>query len=565
MNQRNLWYQINYELVARSISELVYEEVLQVKDMDNYFILTTSEGVRYQFTGIKGIWGSLKIKPETITRNGSGEFEASDFFLDIQKETGMNDITLGNFFEEMHNSLLADLHLKKASGNYSVKELALWDGEKLQTVLTGHPKILLSKGRVGWTASHRSLYSPESAKPFQLFWIAVKKGQLSAPFKAQLLEECFDTNAHSEFLKHLASTDISLENFDLMPVHPWQWDRYIETQFVGEIAKGLIVPLGLHGDLYRPQTSIRTLSNISRPERMDVKLPLSILNTSCIRGLPSRYVTIGEAVSEKLEDLCRSDEKLQNVRILKEKGGMVYEHPALKKIKEAPYRYHELLGSVFRESAQGKMSSDEKAILTAALFHQDDKGETLVNEYIRLSGKTCEEWLKAFFEVTLLPLLHLQTEYGVGLVAHGQNIVLILKENFPTGMILKDFHGDLRLLDKLPARGEAFFGAFSTLTRLPAHYLIHDLITGSLVTVHRFISLLMKEASGFDEKKYYSIMTSVISKASGSEHLLRKDFERVLLNKVRFNIGYGDSAERPLPILGNNLKNPLAISEVVRL
>lgn len=565
MNQRILWYQINHELVAKSISELVYEEVIQVKDMDNHFTLTTSDGARYEFAGIKGIWGSLKIKPETITRNGSDEIEASNFFLDIQKETGMSDITLGNFFEEMHNSLLADLHLKKETQNLSVKELALWGGEKLQTVLTGHPKILLSKGRIGWTASHRSLYSPESATPFQLFWIAVKKGELSAPFKAELLEECFDKNAHTEFLKHLASADLSLENFDLMPVHPWQWDRYIETQFVGEISKGFIVPLGLAGDLYRPQTSIRTLSNVSRPHKMDIKLPLSILNTSCIRGLPSRYVTIGEAVSQKLEDVCRSDEKLQNVRILREKGGMVYEHPALKKIKEAPYRYHELLGSVFRESALGKISSDEKAILTAALFHQDDKGDALINEYIRLSGKTFEEWLKAFFEVTLLPLLHLQTEYGIGLVAHGQNIVLILKNNFPSGMILKDFHGDLRLLDKLPAKGEAFFGGFTTLTRLPSHYLIHDLITGSLVTVHRFISLAMKESTGFSEKKYYNIMTSVISKGPGSEHLLRKEFERVLLNKVRFNIGYGDSAERPLPILGNNLKNPLATSEEVHL
>lgn len=244
---------------------------------------------------------------------------------------------------------------------------------------------------------------------------------------------------------------------------------------------------------------------------------------------------------------------------------MVYEHKAFKKIKEAPYRYHELLGSVFRESARGKMGPREKAILTAALFHQDMNGNALINEYIRLSGKTREEWLKAFFEVTLLPLLHLQTEYGIGLVAHGQNIVLILENNFPTGMILKDFHGDLRLLDKLPQKGEAYFGEFTTLTRLPSHYLIHDLITGNLVTVHRFISLVFKEVSDFEEKEYYAIMTSVIAKAAGKEHLLRKEFERVLLNKVRFNIGYGDSSERPLPMLGNNLINPLMTSEEVRL
>lgn len=560
VNQHSLWYQVNRELVAKSIGELVYEEVLKTEKQNGKYHLTTSNGVHYSFEGAEGVWGSMKVNADSLLRNGESDFEATDFFLDTQNETGMSDITLANFFEEMHNTLLADLHLEQTSKNVSANELAQMPGEEMEKYLTGHPKILLSKGRVGWSATDRSLYSPETARPFQLFWIAVKKGELSSPFRTDLLQECFDHEGLKLFLINLEIKDISLKNYDLLPVHPWQWDRYIETQFIGEISKGIIRPLGFYGDYYLPQTSIRTLRNVTRPERMDIKLPVTILNTSCFRGLPARYVKIGEAVSQRLQEICSEDEKLKNVRILREKGGMVLEHKAWKKIKEAPYRYHELLGSVFRESARSKLAHDEKAILTAALFHQDEKGNALIHEYIRLSGKSIEEWLRAFFKVTLIPLLHLQTKYGVGLVAHGQNIVLILKNHFPHGMILKDFHGDLRLLEQLPPAGEKAFGEFSELTRLPKHYLIHDLITGSLVTVHRFISLVLKE-TGFEEQKYYSIMTSVIEKEPGSELLLREELERVLLNKVRFNIGYGDSAERPLPILGNNLINPLAKTE----
>ncbi len=524
MNNHSLWHIVNCELIAKAISELTFEEVLTPLQKEEGFTLETSGGAIWKFQGIKGVWGSLKIKPQSLTRNDSETIEASAFFIDIQKETGMNDITLGNFFEEMHNTLLADINLKKVALEMTVDKISLLDGETQQRYLNGHPKILLSKGRVGWTATDREIYSPESAKPFQLFWIAVQGVR--------------------------------------MPVHPWQWDRYIRTQFVGEIAKGEIQPLGFMGDYYLPQTSLRTLSNVTNPLRPDIKLPLSVLNTSCVRGLPAKYVEMGKDLSATLALVCDQDEKLKSVRVLKELNGHAIKHEAFSKIKNAPYRYHEFLGAVERESAQSKLGLDEKAILSASLFHQDQNGSALIAEYVKLSGKTIEEWLSAFFRHTLVPLLHLQTNYGVGLVAHGQNIVLILKDNFPSGMILKDFHGDMRLSSELPYAGENAFGHFKDkLTILPRHYLIHDLITGSFITVHRFISLVMKESMNYPEKNYYALMNDVLKNEPGSEVLLRPEFEKLLLNKVRFKIGYGDSDERPLPILGGPLKNPIALNK----
>lgn len=538
MNPAHLWHTVNKELIAKAIGELTFEEVIQIRTTDAGMELHASSGAVWKFEGIKGVWGSLKVNPCSITRNGNELVEASEFFLDIQKETGMTDIIQANFFEEMHNTLLADLSLKKLNHQICVRTLADLNGEQLQKHLTGHPKILLSKGRVGWTALDREKYSPESAKPFQLHWIAVRKSLVTA-------------NSYK--------TDPKYPDHVLLPVHPWQWDRYISTQFIGEIFKGDIISLGEMGDYYLPQTSIRTLSNVTHPMEMDVKLPLSILNTSCVRGLPARHLETGEALSKKLEEICKNDPKLKNVKILKESFGASVRHTAFIKVTDAPYRYHELLGAVYRESAQSKLNNNEKAILTAALFHEDHEGKALIGEYIERSGMKIEEWLKAFFEATLAPLLHLQVHYGVGLVAHGQNIVLILEDNKPKGMILKDFHGDLRLSNELPVDGKKAFGDLTDkVTTLPPHYLIHDLITGSLITVHRFISLLMKVSMNFSEEKYYGIMAQVISIEPGADKLLRPEFEKLLLNRVRFNIGYGDSETRPLPMLGGPLKNPLA-------
>lgn len=45
-----------------------------------------------------------------------------------------------------------------------------------------------------------------------------------------------------------------------------------------------MVSLGEFGDLWLAQQSLRTLTNASRQGGLDIKLPLTIYNTSCYRG-----------------------------------------------------------------------------------------------------------------------------------------------------------------------------------------------------------------------------------------------------------------------------------------
>ena len=565
-----IWNSVNQELVAKSIGELTFEEVLHPEQKGTHFEFTTESGVTYRFEGWMTIWNYLRVKPTTLLRNGAPVVSASQFFCDIQPETGMNDITLGNFFEEMHNTLYSDAKLKLKTSTVFVKDLAHWSGEKIQTILNGHPKILLNKGRIGWNTEDLDKYAPEAHQPFKLFWIAVKNEVLNinlAPGMTaeKVLEESFSPKDLLTLKTILNSKSID-DSFTILPVHPWQWKRYIQIQFAANIANGSLIPVGEYGDDYCPQISIRTLSNVSRPEKMDVKLPLSILNTSCIRGLPVKHVEMGPSLSANLEALCLADETLKEVVILKEAAGMTFVHPGFKKVEKAPYRYHEFLGAVYRESSMSKIAANEKAILTASLFHQDENGHSLIGEYIRASGLSSELWLRSLFETIVVPLYHLQLKYGVGLVAHGQNIVLVLKDHRPHRMILKDFHGDMRLLNDLPEASQKYFsGIQNDITRLPPHYLIHDLITGHFVTVLRFISAVMKESEDMEESCFYGILSEVIKLYKKSHQvtvdsqidLLQPQISRVLLNKVRFNIGYGDSDARPLPILGSPLNNPL--------
>ncbi|MCO5144443.1 MAG: siderophore biosynthesis protein IucC, partial [Oligoflexia bacterium] len=405
-------------------------------------------------------------------------------------------------------------------------------------------------------------------------WVAVLKNdaihdELSASEMSSFYENELGTSLYYLFLDTVKNLGKNPSDYLYLPVHPWQWDKIIQIQFLDNILNESIVDLGVQGDFYSPQISIRTLSNVSNPKRSNLKLPLSILNTSAVRGISSRYIGIAVKVASELSDICEQDFflKKSNTLVLEDKIGISVQQQEYAKIAEAPYRYKETLGAIWRESSNVKINIDEKAILTASLFHQDLSGRSLIGEYIRRSGITTDEWLSLYFSHVVLPLYHLQLKYGLGLVAHGQNIVLRLKNYKPSGLLLKDFQGDLRvnaeiLKNKYP-KGHVFYH----LDQLPSHYLIHDLITGHFVTVLRFVSEVLQESDNYSENKFYSLLEKSL-KDYMKEHchtevdlkvnLLKEKVERVLLNKVRFKIGYGDSSERPLPALGTELNNPIS-------
>ncbi len=566
MNQES-WIKVNEHLIAKSIGELTFEQILTPSLEDGQWTLKLASGVTYSFMGVMSIWEHLKIAAPTLKRNSEPVKSAAQFFIDSQFETKMSDIVLGNFLEEMHNTLYSDLTLLENSKNVSAQLAATLDGEELQFILNGHPKILLNKGRIGLGASDLEKFSPETKAVFKLRWIAIQKNDLQGEnISLDILDESFDQISKNNFLTLIKEKKINLDSYSLIPVHPWQWDHYIKIQFAGLICAEKIIDLGVHGDDYRPQISIRTLSNYTRAEKTDIKLPLSILNTSCIRGLPAASVAAGTKVSKVLSEMIKADQFLNEsgTEVLKEKSGAAFVHPDFASVKNAPYRYHEYLGAVWRESAKSKIDNGELAIITAALFYQDDKKNSLIGEYIKRSGLTQEQWLKQYFKTVVIPLYHIQIQYGVGMVAHGQNIILKLKNFTPAGMILKDFQGDLRLSTELPEIGKKYFSSVeSALTKLPPDYLIHDLITGHFITVLRFISEVMNECDKISEERFYEILSTEIKayiidkKIDERQSLLKRTIPRVLLNKVRFAIGYSDSAERPLPMVGSELLNPL--------
>ncbi|AMG31787.1 IucA/IucC family siderophore biosynthesis protein [Grimontia hollisae] len=572
------WPAANRALVAKLISELEYEQAFKLEPVGQEHCLTLPAGVRYRVKGKRNIWGQLNILPGSIRREDNGEHnlpvEASRFMLDCKTVLGLDDDTLAEHLEDLYATLLGDCKLMQLREHLDADAFARLSLEKQQCLFDGHPKFVFNKGRRAWGSEDLRHFAPESEEPFQLCWIAVNHTLVTGAISEYLNWNHLYQNALSD--DDLASVRCDLEmlglnpaNFLLLPVHPWQWDNKLSLLFVAELARKEMVYLGTFGDAFLPQLSLRTLTNVSRPARYDIKLPLTIMNTSCYRGMPSRYIQAGPQASAWLENTVKSDPLFISLGtdVLQEPAGLTVSHTVYDSLEKAPYRYHELCGAIWRESASTKTRPGEQAILMAALMESDSAGNPLIGAYIRASGLSAKDWLSQLFRAVVIPYYHLLAKYGVSLIAHGQNVTLVLENSTPKRILLKDFQGDMRLMQgDIPEQDSLPQAVKDVTVTLPPDLIIHDLQTGHFVTVLRFISPLA-EKTGVSEHRFYKLLAQELQAYMQSHpelearfqllDLFRPKIRRLGLNLAKFRHATENSADRMLPQMEHFIDNPL--------
>ncbi|WP_020412485.1 IucA/IucC family protein [Microbulbifer variabilis] len=582
------WKLANTALLVKSLAELCYEQALSaVVETDGRYSVHLSSGVVYRFKGKLTIWDWLLIDPCDIERIRDTEVKPADdaaqFFIDAAQDLEASSSTLGNLLQELANTLVADVALLQKREKLNAQALAKLPDEQLQCLLDGHPKAMVNKGRIGWGAQEFNAYGTEASQGVRLLWLAVRRelvvsGNNDSWDWPDLLAESLNEIQLKQLSEVCRKQGIDWQAFLPLPVHPWQWQHHIRQHYAQQIFRGDLVLLGEFGDQYLPQVSLRTLSNLDRPRALHVKLPLTVLNTSCYRGIPGKFMRCGPGLSEWMQQLCERDGELQSrgTGVLQEVAGLHVPHFHHELIDGTPYRYKELLGATWRQSPAGLCAEGERHLLMAALLQRDASGKSVAVALIKASGLSAHAWLEHLFEATVVPLYHLLSCYGIGLVAHSQNLTLVLRNNKVVRVLLKDFQGDLRLAEgEFPERADLPEAAVQALDQLPPNYIIHDLFTGHFVTVLRYLSAQLMIEIGLEELEFYAILARVLRRyqESAQQHsahmakrfqlfnLFRPHIERVCINRVRLRQGYDDSAERPVPIVGGDLHNPLWLAE----
>ncbi len=571
MNDKD-WDEVNRKLVAKMLAELEYEQVFQAESHSEGQYCISLPGAEWHFKATRGIWGWLWIKAKTL-RCANEPVLAQTLLMQLQPVLGMSDATVAEHMQDLYATLKGDLRLLNARRGLSASDLINLDPDRLQCLLSGHPKFVFNKGRRGWGQQALERYAPEYGNTFRLHWLAVKREHMvwrcdSTLDTGQLLSGAMDSQELARFRQDWQARGLD-EHWLALPVHPWQWQQKIALDFVAELAEGKMVSLGEYGDQWLAQQSLRTLTNTSRQAGLDIKLPLTIYNTSCYRGIPGKYIAAGPLASRWLQQVFATDSTLVQTGavILGEPAAGYVPHHGYGALPQAPYRYQEMLGVIWRENPSRWLAPDETPILMATLMECDENHQPLISAYIARSGLDAETWLSQLFRVVVVPLYHLLCRYGVALIAHGQNITLAMKDGVPQRVLLKDFQGDMRLVEEAFPELESLPQEVRDVTaRLSADYLIHDLQTGHFVTVLRFVSPLMVRC-GVPERRFYQLLAAVLSDYM-QDHpemsarfalfsLFRPQIIRVVLNPVKLTWPEQDGGSRMLPDYREDLQNPL--------
>ncbi|MFF7578890.1 IucA/IucC family protein [Streptomyces sp. NPDC008061] len=590
-----VWDRVAARLLAKMLGEFAYEEVIEPAARpggSDTYTLTLDDGATLSFRAGRGVYGSWHVAADSMRASdrhapaGTGEDGSTrtvpfrdplQFLARARHLLRLDGTTLGHLIREITTTLAADARLEHTT--FTAARLAELDYAELEGHQTGHPWLVANKGRLGFSAADASRFTPEARRPVKLPWIAVStriggyRGVTGLATPEQLYAQELDASVRASFAAELRARDLDPGAYLFLPVHPWQWDEWIVPLFAPAIAAGDIVPLHTDDDLRLPQQSIRTFTNLGRPDRHTVKLPLSILNTLVWRGLPTERTLAAPAVTAWVQSLRDRDPFLHDtcrVILLGEVASVTVEHPLYDHLPEAPYQFKEILGAIWREPLHPRLMPGERARTLASLLHTDPQGRAFTAELVTRSGLTPTAWLTRLFAALLPPLLHFLYQYGTVFSPHGENAIVVFDEqDVPVRLAIKDFVDDVNIsAQPLPEHATMPEDVRRVLLTEEPGFLTQFIHSGLFVGVFRFLSRLCEEQLGVPEAEFWSLVRAEILRHHARFPELKERFEmfdmltprieRLCLNRNRlYRDGYRDRSERPHAAVHGTVPNPL--------
>jgi len=456
------WDRANRLLLRKAIAEFSHERLLApqlLAGSDQSFSVHSDDGtVEHRFSAQVLELNHWQVDAESIVRIRDGEeapLDVADFCIEMRGALGLSDQVLPVYLEEI-GSTLASTAYKLSKPPVTASELARADFQRIETEVTeGHPTFVAGSGRIGFGVDDFRQYAPEAASAVHLIWVAAHRDH--AAFSA-----CADTEYESfiraelgaELLglygKVMTGLGLDLDDYLLIPVHPWQWWNKLSVTFAGDIARQLLVCLGPGDDEHLAQQSIRTFFNVTDPSKHYVKTALSVLNMGFMRGLSAAYMEATPAINDWLAGLIADDAVFKRTRlsVIRERAAVGYRHRQLEAATGPSSPYRKMLAALWRESPVPALEPGRRLATMAGLLHVDRDGGSLAAALVAESGLAPQVWLRRYLDAYLVPLLHALYAYGLAFMPHGENVILVLDERgVVERVIFKDIAEEIAVME----------------------------------------------------------------------------------------------------------------------
>ncbi|MYL18578.1 hypothetical protein GLW04_01680 [Halobacillus litoralis] len=328
-----------------------------------------------------------------------------------------------------------------------------------QWVIQGHTIHPGSRTRMGLHPEDIYAYAPEwegrpAVIPAAVHKSVVKQTPMGRETAKSLLFSEYP-GLEDAFEAACSIQGVSGEDYQLLPVHPWQWEHTIKPCYKGVLDSGLVFPVMEYTLPMAALISFRTLAPDNSLTRHHIKTAVNVQMTSAVRTVSAASTKNGPALSRLFERLLSQDEELAEcLSAMKEPVGLHYEPREHLSDKER-YEKQKNLAAIFRENPEKGLSGDEMAVPAAALVADSPiSGRLIAREMMEMmTESSAEAFIQAYAEAVLPPILTLVTKYGIGMEAHLQNCVVVFSKGRPKRIILRDF-GGIRIMNE---RLERFF------------------------------------------------------------------------------------------------------------
>jgi len=311
--------------------------------------------------------------------------------------------------------------------------------EAEQALLVGHAFHPAPKSHQPLTEQQARRYLPEYAAAFPLRWFAVDKRNLAGDSLGLTLQQRlyrFAAENAPQLLVHFH------DDIWLLPMHPWQAERLLAQPWCQQlVAQQRLRDLGEAGQYWSATSSCRSIYCAS--SRDMVKFSLSVQLTNSVRTLSLKELQRGMrlarlACTERWQQL---QARFPTLQVMQEDGWAgLYD-------AEGHLQAESLLA--LRVNLLFEQPQSQINVLASLTQAAPDGGDSLLAAAVRRLASRLEisllqaaqRWLDAWCQQVLVPLFSCEADDGLVLLAHQQNILVVMQQDLPVGMMYRDCQG----------------------------------------------------------------------------------------------------------------------------
>ncbi|KEO84218.1 hypothetical protein EL26_05480 [Tumebacillus flagellatus] len=350
---------------------------------------------------------------------------------------------------------------KRAAAEEAFSTLAFFE----QWVVEGHPLHPGAKIKMGLDPMDVLRDSPEWGAMPEVVPVAVHKDHCRWISYAKQSPSDILFAEHPGLRERVAASltakGLQPDDYELIPVHPWQYEHTLPALFRHAIEAQEVVPL--------PETRIPTYALMSfrslapvqkRGEgKHHIKTAVNVQTTGAVRTVSPNSAQNGPLLS-RLFTLIQDRERHFDGRfwILTEEAGVYYRPSG-----QEDALLGKQLASILRENPEnhvqdGEIAMPGSALLAASPISGTSIARELIERYAARNGienlhEAATAWMRAYAETALPGFLTVMSRYGISLEGHLQNSVAVFRDGAPARMIVRDFGGVRILRERIARQG----------------------------------------------------------------------------------------------------------------